>query len=76
MKRLFFIVPLVVFFLGCKKEKEDITPFLGEWEVKTIYTKYTDPVAGLREETTDMKTFLVNNGRLHIEVYRTAFLRS
>lgn len=62
MKRLLFIVPLVVFFLGCKKEKDDVNPFLGEWEVKTIYTKYTDPVAGLREETTDVKTFLSKNG--------------
>lgn len=62
MKRLLFIVPLFVLFLGCKKEKDDANPFLGEWEVKTIYTKYTDPVAGLREETTDVKIFLSKNG--------------
>ncbi|WP_313672657.1 hypothetical protein [Sphingobacterium multivorum] len=63
MKRLLFIFHLVVFCLGCKKEKDDVNPFLGEWEIKTIYTKYyTDPVAGLREETTDVKTFLAKNG--------------
>jgi len=62
MKRFLFIVPLVFFFLGCKKEKDDVNPFLGEWEIKTIYTKYTDPVAGLKEETTDLKTFLAKNG--------------
>lgn len=63
MKRLLFLVSLAIFFmLGCKKEKDDANPFLGEWEVKTIYTKYTDPVAGLREETTDVKTFLAKNG--------------
>ncbi|WON96855.1 MULTISPECIES: hypothetical protein [unclassified Sphingobacterium] len=62
MKRLLFIIPFVVFFLGCKKEKDDANPFLGEWEIKTIYTKYTDPVAGLKEETTDVKTFLAKNG--------------
>lgn len=62
MKRLLFIIPFVVFFLGCKKEKDDANPFLGEWEIKTIYIKYTDPVAGLREETIDVKTFLSKNG--------------
>ncbi|UQA74913.1 hypothetical protein K2F45_24535 [Sphingobacterium siyangense] len=62
MKRLLFIIPFVVFFLGCKKEKDDVNPFVGEWEIKTIYTKYTDPVAGLKEETTDVKTFLTKNG--------------
>ncbi len=63
MKRLLFLASLAVFFMmGCQKEKEAINPFLGEWEVKTIYTKYTDPVAGLREETTDVKTFLAKNG--------------
>ncbi|WP_286850138.1 MULTISPECIES: hypothetical protein [Sphingobacterium] len=62
MKRLLFIIPFVVFFLGCKKEKDDGNPFLGEWEIKTIYIKYSDPVAGLKEETTDVKTFLTKNG--------------
>ncbi|WP_411972343.1 hypothetical protein ACLCDV_23150 [Sphingobacterium sp. Lzh-3] len=62
MKRLLFIIPFVVFFLECKKEKDDANPFLGEWEIKTIYTRYTDPVAGLKEETTDVKTFLAKNG--------------
>lgn len=62
MKRLLFILPLVVFFILACQKKDDVNPFLGEWEIKTIYTKYTDPVAGLREETTDVKTFLVKNG--------------
>lgn len=63
MKRLLFLVSLAIFFmLGCQKEKDDANPFLGEWEVKTIYTKYTDPVAGLREETTDVKIFLSKSG--------------
>jgi len=62
MKRLLFIVPLFFFFLGCQKEKDDVNPFLGEWEIRTIYTKYTDPVAGLKEETTDVKAFLAKNG--------------
>jgi len=44
------------------KEKDDINPFLGGWEVKSIYTTYTDPVAGLKDEIIDVKTFLLKNG--------------
>jgi len=63
MKRLLFLALLSNFLLlGCQKEKDDVNPFLGEWEIKTVYTKYTDPVAGLKEETTDVKAFLATNG--------------
>ncbi len=64
MKRLLFLALLINFLLiGCRKGKEDeVNSLLGEWEMKSIYSKYTDPVAGLREETIDVKTFLAKKG--------------
>lgn len=62
MKRLLFIVPLIVFFLGCKKEKAELNPLLCDWKIKSIYMKYTDPVNGLVEETVDVNKFLSERG--------------
>ncbi|MGF7025874.1 hypothetical protein L1283_002643 [Sphingobacterium sp. HSC-15S19] len=63
-KNLILITISSLVIMGCSKEKDELNPLLGDWKIKSIYMKHTDPVNGLVEETADVNKFLSERGSI------------